>query len=427
MGRDPLINQRTIAHIAKNSIYVMMGNALSALITFIVFIYVARMLDAASYGAYFTVMAYLAFFDVVATLGITTVVVREGAKHMARTGEIVYNAMILRVITGTISLLICILMGVFIMPYSRVVKIMIVLTAPTLVINGIVTVISSIFNIFEDMKYIAIVQIGTRIVFGILVVTFMFMGRDIRYVALSYTLSALFSVSPTYFFSRKFVRIEAKVRTEIWPWILRPAIWFGVASFLGTTYSKVDVIMLSLLSNMRNVGYYVVANNIVVVMNIISASVATALFPIITKSIHKGDIDLERIVEYTIIFYVIAILIIIIMIVAAEKVVLVLYGDKYAQSIPVLQVLAWIFLVSFATIPSSLCVDALNLQKIHVFNASIMSIVNVCLNYYLIPKWGTLGAAWATLSSWLVGFFMGMPLALYFVNKKLVDMRAAKS
>jgi len=88
----------------------------------------------------------------------------------------------------------------------------------------------------------------------------------------------------------------------------------------------------------------------------------------------------------------------------SEPVVMLLFGSVYAESVPVLQVLMWsaVLVILRGTYRQGL--NAANLQRFDLRCAGLSAGVNVGLNVALIPTFGVMGAATATLLGELVWF-----------------------
>ena len=120
-----------------------------------------------------------------------------------------------------------------------------------------------------------------------------------------------------------------------------------------------------------------------------------------------------------------------------------LYGSKYLSSAPILTIYIWAGAAVFLGVASSQYLVTENLTKISLFRTSLGMIVNVFLNIILIPKYGILGSAIATLISYslatfsIVFFnntshqFMMMLKSIFFINlipsiKSLWHLRSSK-
>jgi O-antigen/teichoic acid export membrane protein len=94
------------------------------------------------------------------------------------------------------------------------------------------------------------------------------------------------------------------------------------------------------------------------------------------------------------------------MLVLAGPLVMTLYGAPYANAVPVLSVLvlAQIFVSLGVARTQQLVVE--NRVVFSMFATTLGALSNVALNLILIPQYGAIGAAWATIISYaLSGYF----------------------
>src|SRR5674536_4242 len=64
----------------KNTGLLFSGNVISAVISFVITIYIARTLPISEFGSYITVISFVSLFGIFTDFGINTVIIREGAK-----------------------------------------------------------------------------------------------------------------------------------------------------------------------------------------------------------------------------------------------------------------------------------------------------------------------------------------------------------
>jgi O-antigen/teichoic acid export membrane protein len=192
-----------------------------------------------------------------------------------------------------------------------------------------------------------------------------------------------------------------------------PAFWFGIAGLLGTVWQRVDTIMLSLLTNMTQVGLYTPAVNYVGIGDMAVLALTGAFFPIVSRMVHERRVSKKELAKYLGYFAVAGLVIVAVTYAFGGELMILAFGPKYAESIVFINILIIGFAVNLVTIPTSLLLDATNNQKVHVLNATYLTGVNVGLNLVLIPAMGALGAAYATTISQSLGAALGIPIALY--------------
>ncbi len=95
---------------------------------------------------------------------------------------------------------------------------------------------------------------------------------------------------------------------------------------------------------------------------------------------------------------------------AAAPLVTFLFGPKFALSGPILSWYAWSGLFVGMAMAKAAWLKAMNYTKIQFISTLAGAMINIGLNLLLIPRYGAMGAVWATLVSyaveaWLILFF----------------------
>jgi UDP:flavonoid glycosyltransferase YjiC (YdhE family) len=84
--------------IAKNTVFVTLGNIALKLLNFLFTVYIVRSLGDERFGQYSIVLAFVAIFQIFAELGVSQYVRREIARDKSKTEEYVWNLMTIRVV-----------------------------------------------------------------------------------------------------------------------------------------------------------------------------------------------------------------------------------------------------------------------------------------------------------------------------------------
>jgi len=400
----------------KNSVLLFGGNAISAVISFVITVYIARLLPVSDFGSYITVISFVTLFGIFTDFGINTVIIREGAKNPEDTHNLIFSTMGLKYLMSLASMLAVIVFALF-TPYTFEVKTLIVLMSITLLMGGIGSMFSAVFNIYQDMKYISIIQIAERTTFASFAFIFLIAGLGVPGVILAIIIAAFVSLLLSFVLSRRIHYYKLNFRPMLDYTILMPAFWFGIAGLLGTVWQRVDTIMLSLLTNMTQVGLYTPAVNYVGIGDMAVLALTGAFFPIVSRTVHERRVSKKELSKYLGYFAVAGLVIVAVTYAFGGELMILAFGPKYAESIVFINILIIGFAVNLVTIPTSLLLDATNNQKVHVLNATYLTGVNVGLNLILIPALGALGASYATTISQSLGAALGIPIALYVLRR----------
>ncbi|HEX5064284.1 MAG TPA: polysaccharide biosynthesis C-terminal domain-containing protein, partial [Kofleriaceae bacterium] len=80
-----------------------------------------------------------------------------------------------------------------------------------------------------------------------------------------------------------------------------------------------------------------------------------------------------------------------------------LFGAAYERAAPMLTVLVWASVVTNLGIARSGFLTAMNWTRLHFASSVLAALANVLLNLWLIPRYGGVGAAIASLIAYWIG------------------------
>ena len=162
-------------------------------------------------------------------------------------------------------------------------------------------------------------------------------------------------------------------------------------------YNKIDIIMLEKMIGSVEVGYYSGATRFIYPFMFISGAFMTAIFPSLAK--YSNDKDKFKGIQYIALYYLggIGIVLSTILFLGSDLLFNFFFDLKYDQSIPTFKVLVWYLAIVFIYGSISNNLVALGKVKFLVALNLVMILVNVVLNLFLIPHYGAVGAAIATI------------------------------
>jgi len=179
------------------------------------------------------------------------------------------------------------------------------------------------------------------------------------------------------------------------------------------------------MMNAEAVGQYAAAVRLSEAWYFIPMVIASSLFPaIINAKKQSEELYYARLQKLYSLMVWLAIAIALPMTFLSDWVVHFLYGEQYNQAGSVLMIHIWAGVFVFLGVASGKWLLSENLQIFSTVNTSIGMIVNVWLNYILIPKIGVLGAAWATLISYFVAAYLCL---LFFKKTRINFVNLSKS
>ena len=172
---------------------------------------------------------------------------------------------------------------------------------------------------------------------------------------------------------------------------------FTILMAANVIYNKIDIIMLEKMTGSIEVGYYSGATRFIYPFMFISGAFMTAIFPSLAK--HAEDKDKFKRIQYLALYCLggLGILLSTFLYLGSNILFELFFDTKYDQSIPVFKVLVWYLAIVFIYGSISNNLVAKNKVKFLVYLNLIMIVLNVALNFFLIPVYGAKGAAIATI------------------------------
>lgn len=178
---------------------------------------------------------------------------------------------------------------------------------------------------------------------------------------------------------------------------MRGGLIFTILMAANILYNKIDIIMLEKIIGSTEVGYYSGATKFIYPFMFISSAFMTAIFPKMAK--HAENNDIFKNIQNIALYYLggIGVLLSSILFFSSDFFFHLFFNNKYNESIPVFKILVWYLAIVFIYGPISNSLVAKNKVTFLVYLNLLMIVVNMALNFFLIPVYGAKGAAIATI------------------------------
>ena len=187
-------------------------------------------------------------------------------------------------------------------------------------------------------------------------------------------------------------------------------------------YMKIDQVMLDGLSTSEQLGQYVAAARLSELWYAIPTVIAAILLPGLVKKRRQDPDDYHRKIDiwFRISLW-LSLLISLGITIFSSTLMHLLYGDQFRMAARILQIHIWASVPVFLGIVISQYLVIDGSVKINLYATIIAAIINIGLNFILIPFMGSTGAAITNLIS-QASVFIGM-LVLYRSKKILFPLR----
>ncbi|WP_448213055.1 flippase [Colwellia sp. MEBiC06753] len=185
--------------------------------------------------------------------------------------------------------------------------------------------------------------------------------------------------------------------------------WLLLSGIAAVIYMKIDQVMLANMVNSEEVAFYAAAAKLSEFWYVFPVLIANAYNPTLIKLRKLGlDSFNQKLRQFLSSLVFIAILLSLVTYLIAKPLITIIYGEAYLQSADILSIhiFATIFIFQRALLSKWLIIH--NLLKYSLITHGIGALINVSLNLMLIPNFGGVGAAWATVFSYAVASYFSL-------------------
>lgn len=184
--------------------------------------------------------------------------------------------------------------------------------------------------------------------------------------------------------------------------------WALIISAVAITlYMRIDEIMIGQMISQEALGIYSAAVRISEVWYFIPMTICVSVFPALLETKKSSETEfnaqLQKLFDLMVI---ISLSVALPMTFLAKYIIDLLYGASYLGSGPILALHIWASVFVFLGVANSSWFIAENRQTLSMQRTVLGAVVNVGLNFWLIPIYGPTGAAVATVVSYCVAAFL---------------------
>lgn len=401
--------------IAKNTMFMTVASILQKVISFVYFAIVARQIGATGTGKYFFALSFTTIFVVFVDMGLTNVLIREGAKMKERIQEYFSNILFVKLFLGVLSY-IAVFVVINLMGYEVETKYLVYISAITMLSDSFNLTLYGTLRAFGNLKYESIGLSVSQAITFVLGTIFLLTGRPLIYLMYAFLipsfLNSLYaSIIVLYKYKLKFV---LKYDKQVLKYIIPIVIPFALAAIFGRVYSFIDSIFLSKISGDQVLGWYSVPSKIAYALNFIPMALVAALYPKFSEYFANDKNKLSYVFHQSIKYLLLVSLpFVVIVLLLSQDIIVSFFRSEYLNSVLPLKILMFGVVFAFLNFIFGAILNACDRQKTQTALVGIMMVVNIVLNLLLIPSFGAVGASVAALLS-NIGLAL---ISLIFITK----------
>ena len=399
----------------KNISFTSLHQLVVTALAFVLVPVATRHLGAEDYGLY-TVATTIGFFvTLFADLGISTILTREISKRPRIASKFFARVLSIKLVLTVIAVLVLLVYLQF-AHYPEKHTNVILVFAIAAVLGSFSAAAFGVFRGVQKMQYEAVGVSLDKFISVLIGITLLLLGFGIEYFIWSFVVSSIILFVYSFWtLYKKFISFELKWHRRQSQIILWVSIYLGISAFLSMAYNYLDILMLSKMVGMQDIGFYAAAYRVLMVTRIFPTILVTAFLP--QLSAHHADKNKLSDFFSEGVSYLLLIIVPLIpaTVLLADPIMCFICGIEYMPGAGALRILAFAIAAQMLNIFFVPLYIATNNHRKIVHFQLVGLVVNIGLNLFLIPMFSFIGAAMATVAT-EVSIFL---LIFYWIRKEL--------
>lgn len=400
-------NNENMKIIRWNMVLNSIKNIMGFLFPLITFPYITRVLGVENVGRFNFSKSVINYFVLIAGLGIGGYAIREGAKlRNDATGfrQLSNELFSINMISTIASYGLLLIFLIFVPKFHGYMDLLLILSAEIL----FKTIgIDWLYSIYEDYMYITIRTILFQFISLVIMFLFVKSEKDTAIYALATVISAAGSNLMNFIHSKKYCHMGLTLNID-WKRHLKPIFIFFATSATILIYVSSDTTILGFMCDDRTVGIYSVSTKVYFIIKTILSSIIVVSIPRLASLLgEKKSDEFQKVAQNvygTILTFIFPAIIGLILL--RKPLILLFAGKSYESATSSLFLLCIAMICCFGAYFWGQCIIVLMGLEDILFKATIVSaLVNIVLNFILIPFWKENAAAFTTIIAEGITFF----------------------
>lgn len=406
-----MIMTRNSNRILNNAGWIIGCKIIQSLINFVIGLLTARYLGPSNYGVLTYAMSVVAFAVPIMQLGLTHTLVREFIKTPEREGQLLGTALGMNIISSVFCMIGTVAFVMVVDAGEKETLLVTALYSLTLLFQA-TEMTQYWFQSKLLSKYPAIAMLVAYIVVALYKVFLLATQKGIAWFTLSNVLDYFLISVILLVMYKKVGGQKLSVNWQTGREMLSRSKYYIIPGLMVMIFQHTDRIMIKLMIGEAETGVYSAAITCIGITGFVFAAVIDSVRPVILEAKEKDQGLYET--RLTQLYSVITVMSVgqsVAMSLLAKPIVHLLYGPEYTKTASILAVAVWYITFSYYGSVRSIWILAEEKQKYLIRINVTGAIANVILNFCLIPVWGAVGAA---IASVMTQFFTNVIIGFIF-------------
>lgn len=390
--------------LSKNMYWSILISLLQLYTGSVVFILLAKLMDLADFGILSFGFSLAALVAVTADFGFSLMIIKDFPEvNISNKGNYIFNSIIAKLLLSIIGgLLFTIYLWFFYEDNWFKVGFIYIITA---VATSFITYFQALLRAENRFKAYSKSVVVYAVAITLCVIGYWVFDFNLIQLVIGLALTRIVQLIYVIYIS-KIIRLSVLISAKGVQKLLLNSWSFGLHMLLGIFYFMIDTQIISLYFGASEVALYQSVFRIILILLLCSEVISNVLLPYLSFKYYRKE-NVSKIVSHISLYLlIIGCSLFLLFTTFKQEILYLLYTPEYISA--GILVLPFSIVIIFRTVSSlfGTILTISNRQKYRVLTVATSLVVSIALNFYFIPRFGILSAAWVSVIVHLVLFSM---------------------
>jgi O-antigen/teichoic acid export membrane protein len=412
--------------ILKNVIHLFISNVSTRILSAVSIIILANHLGPEDYGIFNISIAFAFVAGYFTDVGMVNTVIREASKKDNDISAIFSTYIKLRLLLLIITLIFSYYVIKIFYGYedNKLILSMFLLVFPMIIGLGLQSISVAYFQVIEEMNKIARIRIFSSLLSSVCIFLGIYNGLGLLKISFLYGFSYIIAGIYGLYLLNKRIVITFRIKDKFHKGILKGLSSFIISGLLVMLLPQLGPLILEKTLNLKDVGYFSVAQKMVVALYQIPGVIAGAFYPVLFRHFNNGDyrLHLELNTQQVKFMSIIGMILSIPLFFYPHWIIDMFLGEEWRNAANILKLLSLIVILQSINFPIG---DGLTTRGRQDLRTLILAIATIggCGYYYILSKlYGVSGAVVAAILievTLLLGFLVSYRERIHIIKNGL--------
>ena len=385
----------TLKRAVGNSAVMLVSQVITWTATLILTDALGRYLGDAGFGDLYLAMSFAVIFGGAVAFGLDQQLVRAVARDRSLASSYLVNSLALKFALSVLAY--AMIIGItYLLDYSPQVKLTIAVYCLLLVFNAITESSTAVFQSYENLLHPALGTIIEKVFVAVVAILLLTRGYGVVAMAAVFVAGSALGALWRTVFLRRMVRPRLALdRAKLRP-LMAGALPFFVYWILSAVYFRIDTVLLSIMSTANVVGWYGAAYKLFDTLGFLPSIICSAImYPILSRLAVQSRANLRFALGKGLdVMLMLGVPICTGLFMLAGPIIRLIYGKpEFLNAVPALQWLALALFLMYMNWVLGTVLIGLDKEKRLTVVAGLSVVINLGLNWLLIPRYQHVAAA----------------------------------